>query len=34
MAAIPASATDEIDYLALFTALKSLKNGDFSACLP
>src|SRR5262247_1095530 len=34
MAILPASAADEIDHVALLTALKSLTKGDFSVRLP
>src|SRR5262244_1348807 len=34
MAILPASAADEIDHVALLTALKSLTKGDFSIRLP
>src|SRR5262250_2763081 len=34
MAILPASAADEIDHIALLTALKSLTKGDFSVRLP
>src|SRR5215467_11381992 len=34
MAILPASASDEVDHVALLTALKSLKRGDFSVRLP
>jgi len=34
MAILPASASDEVDHVALLTALGSLKRGDFSVRLP
>src|SRR5262250_2361227 len=34
MAILPATAADEIDHVALLTALKSLTKGDFSVRLP
>src|SRR5215470_17436989 len=34
MAILPASASDDVDHVALLTALGSLKRGDFSVRLP